>query len=46
MGLMTKDEKRYPHDQKPNGSGEFVEDALAPEVEALNVNEKKLLRKV
>jgi hypothetical protein len=39
----------YDGEVKPNGSGEFIEDATqqeASELEALGVDEKKLLRKV
>jgi hypothetical protein len=46
--MATKDERPVWGDQKPNASGEFIEDAAATpaELEALGVNEKALLRKV
>lgn len=45
--IMTdKDHSPY-GDQKPNGSGEFIEDASnQPDLESLNVDIKKLVRKV
>lgn len=44
--MATKDHSPY-GEQKPTGSGEFVEDASnQPDLESLNVDIKKLVRKV
>lgn len=46
---LAKTNSVFDTDAKPNGSGEFIEDATraeASELEALGVDEKKLLRKV
>jgi hypothetical protein len=46
MSAHAKEHSPY-GDQKPDRSGEFIEDASTPaELEALNVDEKALVRKV
>lgn len=45
MTMAAKDHSPY-GEQKPNGSGEFIEHSSPAELEADNVDEKALVRKV